>query len=72
MLFILLYLLGQRALSNSLYIFNASGLINFSRNINDGTNYSGTTVFLEADIDFSGGLSEQFEPIGKGYHEDNT
>ena len=27
--------------------------------------YSGTTVFLDADIDFSGGLSEQFQPIGK-------
>ena len=27
--------------------------------------FEGTTVFLDTDIDFSGDLSEQFEPIGK-------
>ena len=48
-----------------LHIKNASDLITFSKNVNSGTNYSGTTVFLDADIDISGDLSEQFEPIGK-------
>ena len=47
-----------------LHIRDASDLIEFSKNVSLGTNYKGTTVFLDADIDFSGGLSEQFEPIG--------
>ena len=46
-----------------LHIKNASDLISFSRNVNPGT----TTVFLDADIDLSGNLSEQFEPIGTSY-----
>ena len=50
-----------------LSIKNANGLITFSKNVNSGSTYSGTTVFLDADIDFSGGLSEQFEPIGKSW-----
>ena len=50
-----------------LRIKNASELIQLSQNVNNGKNYSGTTVFLDADIDFSGGLSEQFVPIGKDY-----
>ena len=34
--------------------------------MNNETSYSGTTVFLDVDIDFSGGSpSEQFVPIGK-------
>ena len=48
---------------NELRIKNASELIELSKNVNYGTSYSGKTVFLCADIDFSGGLSEQFEPI---------
>ena len=46
------------------HINKAEGLIEFSKIINSGISYSGTTVFLDTDIDFSGGLSEQFEPIG--------
>ena len=45
------------------HIKNATGLIEFSKNVSSGTNYKGTTVFLGADINFSGGLSEQFEPL---------
>ena len=41
---------------------------NSQKNVNNGTGFSGTTVFLDADLDFSGGLSEQFEPIGKDYN----
>ena len=51
-----------------LHIKNASELIQLSKNVSSGKNYNGTTVFLDADIDFSGGLSEQFEPIGKDYN----
>ena len=32
--------------------------------MNSGTSYFGLTVFLGADIDFSGGLSQQLELIG--------
>ena len=57
-------LLGQGALSYEYHINNANELTQFSKNVNTGTSYSGTTVLLDADIDFSGVLSEQFEPIG--------
>ena len=57
-------LLGQGALSYEHRITTVSELITFSNNVNSGISYSGTTMFLGADIDFSGGLSEQFEPIG--------
>ena len=45
-------------------IKNASDLIAFSKVVNSGTSYNGTTVFLDADIDFSGDLSDELEPIG--------
>ena len=57
--------LGQGVLSYVHHINNASDLVNFSKNVSSGTNYNGTTVFLDADIDFSGGLSQQLEPIGE-------
>ena len=54
------------ALGADFRISSASGFIGFSKAVNSGTSYKGTTVFLDNDIDFSGdGLSEQFEPIGK-------
>ena len=56
--------LCQGALSNEHRINTTSDLIQFSKNVNSGTSYSGITVLLDADIDFSGGLSEQFNPIG--------
>ena len=57
--------LGKGVLGvEELHIKNASELIQLSNNVSSGTSYSGTTVFLDVDIDFSGGLSEQFEPIG--------
>ena len=61
---LLCLLLGQGALSYDHHISNANDLIQFSKNVNSGTSYSGTTVFLDADIDFSGGFSGKFEPIG--------
>ena len=60
-----LLLSHQGALSYEYRINSASDLIQFSNHVGSGASYSGTTVFLDADIDFSGGLSEQFEPIGK-------
>ena len=45
-------------------IHNTSEFIAFSDSVNDGTSFSGTTVFLDSDIDFAGGYSEQFNPVG--------
>ena len=67
-----LLLLGQGVLSYEYHISTTEGLIAFSRNVDSGASYSGTTVFLDADIDFSGGLSEQFKPIGKNYDFQET
>ena len=46
------------------HINTAEGFIDFSSKVNNGESFSGTTVFLDADIDFSGGLSEEFKPVG--------
>ena len=58
-----LLLLGQGALSKEHHINSTGDFIQFSKNVSSGTSFNGTTVFLDADIDFSG-ISEQFEPIG--------
>lgn len=51
--------------ANVIGIRSAQEFIDFSNKaIQDKKRYLGTTVILDADIDFSGGLSEQFEPIG--------
>ena len=50
---------------NELHITNAMEFIYFSNDVNSGNSYSGATVILDNEIDFSGdGLSSQFEPIG--------
>ena len=61
----LLLLLGQKAHGEDTHISTASALIDFSKAVSSGAlSFYGTTVFLDADIVFSGGLSEQFVPIG--------
>ena len=58
-------LLGGVALgANELRINSANDLITFSKSVNNGTNYNGTTVYLDSDIAFDSSLSQQFEPIG--------
>ena len=49
------------AIGGELRIASADDLIEFKGNVNSGTNYSGTTVLLNSDIDFTG---KTFEPIG--------
>ena len=51
--------------ANELSITTAQQLIDFSNEVNSGTSYLGSTVYLGSDIDFTPSLSEQFEPIGK-------
>ena len=51
---------------NVVRIHDASGLIELSNNVNNnGMNYSGSTVVLDSDIDFSEELSRQSVHIGK-------
>lgn len=45
-------------------IKNAAELVQFSKDVNSGTSYNGTTVCLSSDIDFSGSFSSEFKPIG--------
>ena len=48
------------------HIASARELVAFSKSVNSGTTYEGTTIYLDSDIDFSTeGLLSQFEPIGK-------
>ena len=48
------------------HINNAEDFIGFSKVVSSGSfNYSGTTVLLDSDIDFSGDFSRKIEPIGK-------
>ena len=42
-------------------ITSVDEFIQFKDNVNNGTNYEGTTVFLDSDLSFAG---EAFEPIG--------
>lgn len=46
-------------------ISTAEDLISFSKSVNNGQNYSGQTVFLGADIDFTASQSNEFEAIGR-------
>lgn len=58
-------LLGAALCNNVHKISSADELIEFSRSVNTGTNYSGATVFLEKSIVFTEAQSQSFEPIGK-------
>lgn len=44
-------------------ISSTQELIDFSKKVNSGTSFSGTTVYLTNDIDYTG-FSDQFTPIG--------
>lgn len=46
---------------NNYYINNVAGMIEFAESVNAGTNYSGKTVYLNADIDLAG---VEWTPIG--------
>ena len=68
-----LLLLAAAALVNGVigevrWITNVDEFIQFKNNVNSGTNYSGTTVFLDSDLSFAG---KAFEPIGYYYSWDN-
>lgn len=61
---LLLLCAGTTVLADHI-INNAKEFIKFSNSVNSGTNYSGTTVYLGADIDFiDDGYGDTFYPIG--------
>ena len=60
-LLVLFVLGGVGVLCGEVRINTADELVEFSNNVNKGTNYLGTAVFLESDIDLSG---KTFELIG--------
>ena len=63
-IFVLLSLLYSGvALARELEINNAQELIDFAKKVNDGTTYSGYTVYLDADIEFNSTLSQEMTPI---------
>ena len=60
--------LTLRAVWSCTRLNSAADLVDLSKVVNSGTTYSGTTVFLDSDIDFTDELSQQFEPIGKNLY----
>lgn len=62
-----LFVLFGGVLAKNLMIHNANEFIEFAKTVNNGTAYTGTTVFLGNDIDFTG-LSDKFEPVGNKDH----
>ena len=51
--------------TNMIFLHNSSDLVQFSEMVNSGTTFNGTTVFMDADIDFADeGDTETFVPIG--------
>ena len=52
------------AYSEKLHITTPSELIKLANEVNSGTQYVGTTVYLDNDLDFRG-LSDQFTAIGR-------
>ena len=66
MLLLFLVACGGTA-ENVLRIHNSNEMVEFSKSVNKGTSYLGTTVLLETDIDFTGEAPQAFEPIGNDY-----
>ena len=61
---LLFALYGVVLAHQSFTITTAQDLIDFSNEVNSGTSYLGTTVYLGSDIDFTSSLSQKFRPIG--------
>ena len=59
--FVLAFFIVGTIRAEEVRIRNVDDFIQFKDNVNSGTNYSGTTVFLESDMSLAG---ESFEPIG--------
>lgn len=55
------FLIRRTTGTTALTITNADELINISENVNSGSTYYGTTIFLSEDLDFEG---KTFNPIG--------
>ena len=60
-----LFLLSGISRGAEVHINSVNDLIALSNGVNSGTNYSGTTIFLDNDLDFT--RKEAMEPIGKDW-----
>lgn len=63
-LFYIFFSVTRLVLGNEYRINNTAGLIEFSKAVNSGETFCGTTVLLDSDLVFSKEDMEQFEPIG--------
>ena len=63
LLLLLFVSLTNRVFCDEVWISSAEELVQLKDNVNSGTNYSGTTVFLDSDLSLS---EVTFEPIGNG------
>lgn len=54
--------------TTDIQITDAASFIEFSNNVNNGKNYTDTTVYLQNDILFTPELSQEFQPIGTDTH----
>ena len=61
LLLILFTLINNVVTETEVRINSVDGFVEFTKIVNDGTNYLGTTVFLDSDLDLAG---KTFEPIG--------
>ena len=62
---ILFTLINNVAIGTEVRINSVDEFIQFKVNVNNGTNYLGTTVFLDSDMNLDG---KTFEPIGTSYY----
>ena len=59
--FLIISLINSAVVGTEVKINNVDDFILFKGNVNSGITYSGSTVFLDSDLDFNG---KTFEPVG--------
>lgn len=72
LLSIFLHVLCIRYAKSETYNISSAGeLVDFSDKVNSGSNFTGTTVYLINDIEFTDKLSQNFKPAGSSTSEDD-
>lgn len=64
MIWFFFFLFFEDTFANKLLIHDARELTSFSSDVNNGTNYSGASIYFDADINFDEKSSQEFAPIG--------
>lgn len=68
LLLVLLLVVVCAVHGDAITLHSAEDLIQLSRDVKSGKLFYKTLVLLDSDIDFGGGLSEQFFPIGSNFN----